>query len=112
TIPPVAAEAACRDAIDSRVIAKLLRKEGEFLLYRGDSTAARDAEKCFTQALTWARRQSALWWELGSATSLARLYQRQGSSARARNVLAPVYQQLTKGSALPMSSPQGPSSNH
>ncbi len=33
--------------------------------------------ECFRRALDWARRQGALWWELGSATSLARLYHRR-----------------------------------
>jgi hypothetical protein len=36
-------------------------------------------------------------WELRSATSLARLYHRQGRTTQAHKVLAPVYGQFTEG---------------
>src|SRR5262249_4360475 len=52
--------------------------------------AAEEAEACFQQALTVARRQQAKSWELRAATSLARLWQRQGKRAEAHALLAPV----------------------
>jgi len=38
-----------------------------------------------------AQRQSAKFWELPAATSLARLWRDQGKRAEARDLLAPVY---------------------
>ena len=43
----------------------------------------RDAEVCFQQALTIARRQQARSWELRAALSLSRLWQQQGQRAEA-----------------------------
>jgi len=77
--------------------AELLRKNGELLLVRAAPTDVANAEECFRQALEWARRQDALSWELRSATSLARLYHRQGRIPQARKVLTPVYQRFTEG---------------
>jgi tetratricopeptide (TPR) repeat protein len=77
--------------------AELLRKNGELLLVRGEPTDVANAEECFSQALEWGRRQDALSWELRSATSLARLYHRQGRTTQARKVLAPVYRRFTEG---------------
>jgi predicted ATPase len=82
-------------------IAEQLRTKGELLLLRGTSAAAADAEECFRRALDWAQRQGALWWELGSATSLARLYHRQGRTSLARKVLSPVYRRFTEGFKTP-----------
>ena len=77
--------------------AELLRKNGELLLVRADPTDVANAEECFRQALEWGRRQGALSWELRSATSLARLYHRQGRTTQARKLLAPVYRRFTEG---------------
>ena len=49
----------------------------------------REAEACFQQALAVARRQQARTLELRTAMSLARLWQRQGKGAAARELLAP-----------------------
>jgi predicted ATPase len=62
----------------------------------GLGTAAQ-AEACWKQALTVARRQQAKSWELRTATSLARLWQHQGKRAAARELLAPVYGWFTEG---------------
>jgi predicted ATPase len=59
--------------------------------------AAVQAEACFQQALTIARRQQAKSWELRAATSLARLWQEQGKRAAARELLAPIYDWFTEG---------------
>jgi predicted ATPase len=55
------------------------------------------AEACFQQALAVARRQQAKSLELRAATSLARLWQRQGKRAEAYELLAPIYGWFTKG---------------
>jgi len=47
--------------------------------------------------VTQARRQQAKSWELRAATSLARLWQRQGKCAQAHELLAPVYSWFTEG---------------
>jgi predicted ATPase len=78
-------------------LAELLRKQGELLLLTGASTATGDAETCFRQAVEVAGRQGALAWELRAATSLARLYHRQGRPVRARKTLAPVVRRFTEG---------------
>jgi TOMM system kinase/cyclase fusion protein len=56
-----------------------------------------DAEACFQQALDIARRQQAKSLELRAATSLSRLWQRQGKHAEACELLAPVYGWFTEG---------------
>jgi predicted ATPase len=43
------------------------------------------------------RRQQAKSWELRIATSLCRLWQRQGQQAAARALLAPIYGWFTEG---------------
>jgi class 3 adenylate cyclase/tetratricopeptide (TPR) repeat protein len=72
------------------------RLEGELRLAR-DASSAADAERCFRAALDSARRQSAKSYELRVATSLARLWQRQGKRDAARDLLAPVYAWFTEG---------------
>ncbi|MBI3328076.1 MAG: hypothetical protein HYZ81_15415 [Nitrospinae bacterium] len=44
-----------------------------------------------------AEMEGARWLELGAAMSLARLWQRQGKRAEARELLAPVYNWFTEG---------------
>jgi predicted ATPase len=78
-------------------IAELLRVKGELLLLRGTQEAAAAAEDHFRQALDWARRQSALSFELRAATSLARLLRDQGRPADALALLQPIYDRFTEG---------------
>ena len=56
-----------------------------------------EAEACFQQALDTARELSAKSFELRAATSLARLWQRQGKRAEAQQLLAEVYSWFTEG---------------
>ena len=56
-----------------------------------------EAEALFHQPLEIARRQEAKTFELCAATSLARLWQRQGKRDAARDLLAPVYAWFTEG---------------
>ena len=56
-----------------------------------------EAEECFRQALDVARRQEAKSLELQAATSLARLWQKQGKRAEALKVLSEIYHWFTEG---------------
>jgi len=67
------------------------------LLLRQDVPDIAQAEAYFQQALAIACRQQAKSWELRAATSLARLWQRQGQRTAARELLAPVYGWFTEG---------------
>ena len=60
-----------------------------------------EAEGCFQQALAAAREQQAKSLELRAATSLARLWQRQGEREQARDLLAPIYGWFTEGFDTP-----------
>jgi predicted ATPase len=76
--------------------AELHRLHGELLL-RQAVPEAPAAAACFQQALAVARHQQARWWELRAAMSLARLWQRQGKRAEARELLAEIYGWFTEG---------------
>ena len=76
--------------------AELHRLRGKLLLACSAEPHA-EAEACFQQALTIARRQQAKSWELRAATSLSRLWQQQGKRAEARGLLAPIYGWFTEG---------------
>jgi hypothetical protein len=56
-----------------------------------------EAETCFHKATEIARRQQAKSLELRAATSLARLWQRQGKQREARTMLAGIYSWFTEG---------------
>jgi predicted ATPase len=75
---------------------ELYRVKGELLL-RQRIPDAPEAETCLRQALDLARRQQAKSLELRAAMSLARLWQRQGKRAEARDLLAPIYGWFTEG---------------
>jgi predicted ATPase len=60
-------------------------------------TGSEEAETCFLQALTIARKQQAKSLELRAVTSLARLWQQQGKKAEARQMLAEIYGWFTEG---------------
>jgi len=77
-------------------LAELLRLKGELVLLQGASGFAAAAQDHFLTALDWARRQGALAWELRTATSLARLYDK-GRTEEARELLAPIYNRFTEG---------------
>jgi predicted ATPase len=76
--------------------AELHRLRAEILLDM-DGNAVEEAEALFHQSLEIARRQEAKTFELRAATSLARLWQRQGKRDAARALLAPVYAWFTEG---------------
>jgi predicted ATPase len=76
--------------------AEVARLRGVLLL-RQPGTPQAEAEACFQQALDIARRQEAKSLELRAATSLSRLWQRQGKHQEAHDLLAPVYGWFTEG---------------
>jgi predicted ATPase len=74
--------------------AEIRRVEGEFLLAQGDEAGA---EASYHKAIEVARRQQAKFWELRATMSLARLWQKQGKVAPARERLAEIYGWFTEG---------------
>ena len=56
-----------------------------------------EAEACFLKAIDIAQKQQAKSLELRAATSLARLWQRQGKNAEAHKLLSEVYNWFTEG---------------
>ena len=80
--------------------AEFHRLSGELTLQSGvgsPESRTKEAEACFQKASEIARRQSAKSWELRAATSLARLWQRQGKKTKAYELLAAVYNWFTEG---------------
>jgi predicted ATPase len=76
--------------------AEVYRIQGELLLRQTVPDEFQAAE-CFQHALDVARHQQAKSWELRAAMSLARLWQRQGKRAEARELLAEIYGWFTEG---------------
>jgi predicted ATPase len=76
--------------------AGLYHLKGELLLATDPASSA-EAEAHFRRALDIARAQEAKSFELRAATSLARLWHRQGKRAEAHALLAPVYSWFTEG---------------
>jgi adenylate cyclase len=75
---------------------EISRLQGELLLQQTVDNQVK-AEACFRHALDLARSQQARSLELRTAISLARLWQRQGKRAEARQVLGDVYGWFTEG---------------
>lgn len=75
--------------------AEIYRLRGE-LLSQSEAPQA-EVEECFHQAIKVAQRQQAKSLELRAGMSLARLWQRQGKSAEARQMLAEIYNWFTEG---------------
>jgi predicted ATPase len=80
---------------------ELYRLQGELTLQSQgpdlQSTVEAEAEHCFHQAIAVARTQHARSWELRAATSLARLWHRQGKKEPARQLLGDIYGWFTEG---------------
>src|ERR1700729_1387952 len=93
--------AADREGSDGRgwYAPELLRIKGEVLLRQAAYQSTLAAEDCFHQAAQIAREQSALFWELRVALSVARLRLSQGRRREARAPLASVYDRFTEGFA-------------
>jgi predicted ATPase/class 3 adenylate cyclase len=88
--------------------AELYRQKGE-LLFRSysegselvDSTTqsshSKEIERCFLKAISVADHQQAKWFEIRAATSLARLWHRQGRKEKAHTMLTTSYSWFTEG---------------
>jgi hypothetical protein len=76
--------------------AELHRLRGELLLAIAAENH-REVEACFRQALDIARHQQAKALELRAATSLSRLWHRQGKRQEAHDLVAPIYGWFTEG---------------
>jgi predicted ATPase len=77
--------------------AELHRLKGQLLALSSEHHS--EAEACFQQALTVARRQGAKAWELRAAMSLSRLWQRQGKRDEGRRLLTEIYAWFREGFA-------------
>jgi predicted ATPase len=81
--------------------AELCRLKGDLLVQAMETglhpAQMEAAEACFRQALAIARRQQAKAWELRAAVSLSRLWQHQGKTGTARQLLGEVYGGFTEG---------------
>jgi predicted ATPase len=75
-------------------LSELLRIKSQVLAAQHDRESAMN---CLTEALTVARAQSALAWELRSTIVLARLLCEDGQRDQARHTLALVYDRFTEG---------------
>ena len=75
------------------------RVRGE-LLRAGQDPAG--AERSFCRAIDIAQQQSAKFWELRAAISLARLFHEQGKRDAARVLLGPIYGWFTEGFDTPV----------
>ena len=74
--------------------------QGEWLVAHRRGERQR-AEACFHCAIAVAQRQGAKLFELGAATSLARLWRDQGKRTEACDLLAPIYGWFTEGFDTP-----------
>ena len=81
--------------------AELLRMKGELMLRRSAPPRIVEAEDCLRAASEIAGNQGALFWQLSSAVSLARLRISQHRHDEARQLLAPVYDRFTEGFDTP-----------
>ena len=76
-------------------VAELYRLKGDVLWRGGDDLES--VERCYLHSVDIAGRQDALSWELRATTSLTRLVRDRGDTARARAMLAAVYDRFTEG---------------
>ena len=74
--------------------AEILRLKGWMLALKGDLEGA---EQNYVASLDWAREQQAKSWELRTSTSLAKLWQSQGKTHEARELLTSIYAWFTEG---------------
>jgi predicted ATPase len=82
--------------------AEVYRLRGELTLNQSsvpglESRVQQEAEACFLKAIAIAQKQQAKSLELRAVMSLARLWQKQGKTADARQLLAEIYNWFTEG---------------
>ncbi len=76
--------------------AELYRLKGALLLQQAQEDPS-ESETCFHKAIEITKKQAAKSLELRAATSLARLWQQQGKTTEAYDLLSPVYDWFTEG---------------
>src|SRR5262249_42876132 len=76
---------------------ELLRIKGQVAQLGEDEGSHARAEEAFGHALELSRHQGSLSWQLRAASSLARLWAREGRSRKARELVRGVYQAFTEG---------------
>lgn len=86
---------------DHFFLAEIYRLQGEITLAHGGLASAGDAEVLFRRGLEVARKQSALSWELRTATSLARFMRDAGKREQAADLLLPIIGKFTEGFLTP-----------
>jgi predicted ATPase/DNA-binding winged helix-turn-helix (wHTH) protein len=91
-----AAVASAKQGAGTFELPDLLRAKAKVLLALSPENSAA-AESLIMASLDWARKQSALGWELRSAIALFRLWSDQGRASLARHMLANVYERFTEG---------------
>ena len=95
--------AALDDALAKAAVSGVRGWDAEIHRLRGELTGRlphpdpAKAEDSFRTALAIARKQGTRGYELRAATSLARLWRKQGRRAEARDLLAPLYDSFTEG---------------
>jgi len=77
-------------------LAEMLRLKAEIVLLR-DASATAQAERLMRTAFDFARAQEARWWQLRTATSLARVLRDSKRRDEARTILADIYNWFTDG---------------
>jgi predicted ATPase len=90
----------CKARDERWYLPELLRIRGGLLLKEAHHQSAEAAEQCFDEALQLARQQGALFWELRSTLSLARLRVVQERPADAVRILVPVCEAFTEGAGV------------
>lgn len=70
-------------------------------LASGDKPDIRSAEESFEKAMTFARQQSALSFELRAGLALARIWIERGEVQRGHDLIGPIYGQFTEGFGTP-----------
>ncbi len=89
------------DELDQHLAdAELLRLRAEILLH-ADPGDTSEAETLLRRALEFAERQGAKLFALRSGVHLARLWQLQGKTDAARELVAPLYHRIDQGTTLP-----------
>ncbi|GGO84046.1 adenylate/guanylate cyclase domain-containing protein [Marinobacterium nitratireducens] len=79
-------------------LAEILRQEAELMLAQGGGPEPeQQAERCLLQAIDTAQEQDARALKLRAATSLARLWRRQGKTVHALRMLRDSYRPFTEG---------------
>ena len=87
----------CEARQEQWYVPELLRIRGELMLKDTQHQSASSARKMLLEALRLAKHQGALFWELRSAVSLARLWVGQDRKSDASQILAPACGAFAKG---------------